>query len=80
MMRSSVDRPGVKPPCCGRCLANIVLFIRARKPWPEQIEVICLGIWRSLISGLFLCRVEELWRGPVSGDDTVFPYECEKRK
>ena len=30
MMRSNVDRPGVKPPCCGRCFANIVLFLRAR--------------------------------------------------
>ena len=30
MMRSSVDLPGVKPLCYGRCVANIVLFIRAR--------------------------------------------------
>ena len=37
MMRSSVDRPGVKPLCCGRCLANIVLFIRARHMWAKTL-------------------------------------------
>ena len=28
-----MDRPGVKPLCCGRCFAKIVLFIRARQMW-----------------------------------------------
>ena len=67
MMRSSVDRPGVKPLCCGRCLANIVLFIRARHMCAKTLA----GTDRSDIPrylvqsglGLFLSRVEELWRG-----------------
>ena len=37
MMRSSVDRPGVKPLCCGRCFAKIVLFIRARHMWAKTL-------------------------------------------
>ena len=37
MMRSNVDRPGVKPLCCGRCFANIVLFIRARHMWAKPL-------------------------------------------
>ena len=37
MIRSSVDRPGVKPLCCGRCFANIVLFIRARHMWAKTL-------------------------------------------
>ena len=35
MVRSSVDRPGVKPLCCGLCFAKIVLFIRARHMWAK---------------------------------------------
>ena len=37
MMRSSVDRPGVKPLCCGRCYGNIVLIIRARHVWAKTL-------------------------------------------
>ena len=37
MMRSSVDRPGVKPLCCGRCFAKIALFIRARHIWAKTL-------------------------------------------
>ena len=36
-IRSSVDRPGVKPLCCGRCFAKIVLFIRARHMWAKTL-------------------------------------------
>ena len=37
MIRSSVDRPGVKPLCCGRCFVNIVFFIRARHMWAKTL-------------------------------------------
>ena len=37
MIRSSVDRPGVKPLCCGRCFAKTVLFIRARHMWAKTL-------------------------------------------
>ena len=37
MTRSRVDRPGVKPLCCGLCFAKIVLFIRARHMWAKTL-------------------------------------------
>ena len=55
MIRSSVDRPGVKPLCCGRCFAKIVLFIRLLL---LQINIvgtgsgsICIGFTLSLPVG-----------------------------
>ena len=64
MIRSSVDRPGVKPLCCGCCFAKIVLFIRARHMWAKTLA----GTDRSDIPrylvqsdlSLFLSRVGEL--------------------
>ena len=37
MLRSSVDRPGVKPLCCDRCVAKIVLFTYARHMWAKTL-------------------------------------------
>ena len=37
MIRSSVDRPGVKPLCCSRCFAKIVFFIRVRHMWAKTL-------------------------------------------
>ena len=85
MMRSSVDRPGVKPLCCGRCFAKIVLFIRARHMWAKTLA----GTERSdmpryLVQSDFGPFSFPEWKNygdvPVSGDDTVFPDEYEKRK
>ena len=74
MMRSSVDWPGIKPLCCGRCFAKIVLFILVRhmgaKPWPEQTEVRYLGICFRAFSFPEWKNYGEV---PVGGDDTVFP-------
>ena len=37
-IRASVDRPGVKPFCCGRCFAKSILFIRARhNMWAKHL-------------------------------------------
>ena len=36
-IRSSVDRSGVKPLCCGPCFAKIVFFIRARHVWAKTL-------------------------------------------
>ena len=68
MMRSGVDRPGVKPLCCGRCFAKIVR-VCGRKPWPEQIEV----IWAQsdfrhfpFPSGIIMARFLSLGRHSIS--------------
>ena len=37
MIRSSVDRPGIQPLCCGRWFANIVFFIRVRHMWATTL-------------------------------------------
>ena len=54
--------------------------IRGRNSWSEQIEVICFGMWRSLISAFSFPEWNDYGEVPVSGDDILFPDECEKRK
>ena len=48
---------------------SYVWDICGQKLWPEQTEVICLGIWRSLNFILFLSRVGEWWRSSSQLDD-----------
>ena len=42
--------------------------------------MICLGIWRSVISDLSFPERNNYSEVPVNGDDAEFPDECETRK
>ena len=61
MISSSVDRPGVKPLCCGCCFAKIVFFIRARHMWAKTLA----GTDRS-----------DMPRYLVQSDFEPFPFQC----